>query len=243
MQFKTFLYFISAAIISTAFLHGNTLAAVVVYDNATSLRTTIKLKAVTKGLLFPEGGKLIEFYINEEHIGTALSGGDGYAFLEYTPQSSGIKHIKVKKGVEEDEGTLLVTKKDDRVLLIEIENTLLVSNLQDLFQPVKDSKDVLQKLSKNFKIIYLTTVMGTKSSRKWLKEHDFPLSAVLKWTGGDLTDDLRKRKITLHAIIGSENILQNSQGIKNRFCFEETEGAVTVKDWNELSERLNKSWK
>ncbi|MEE8328846.1 MAG: hypothetical protein V3R54_02825, partial [Thermodesulfovibrionia bacterium] len=52
-------------------------AGVMVYDSVTTTGNAVKLTAVTKGLFFPEGGKLVKFYLDGKHIGTNLSGGDG----------------------------------------------------------------------------------------------------------------------------------------------------------------------
>jgi len=219
--------------------HFNTAYAdVIVYDDVTTTDKTVKLKALTKGKFFPAGGKLVEFYVEEKHIGTTLSGSDGYAFLKYHSRSPGIKKLKVKMDTETDEGILLVTNKNDNVLLIEVENTLLVTRLPDLFQPIKGSKEALQRLSKKFRIIYLTTMIGIKESRKWLKDNGFPSSAVMKWQENMTIDELQDRGIRLYAIIASPAVLSEASDIKNRFSFEETEDGVVVDDWDELLKQL-----
>jgi hypothetical protein len=224
-------------------------AEVIVFDNATTTGKAIKLKALTKGKIFPEGGKLIEFYVEEKHIGTTLSGGDGYAFMKYLSLAPGIKNLKVKANTETDEGVLLVTEKNDKVLLIEIENTLFVSEPGNLFQllnairkelssRVKEGKDALQQLSKRFRIIYLTTMIGTKESRKWLKDNEFPISAILKWEGTDLLDELKRRGLRLYAIVASPDVLSEASGIEKRFSFEETEDGAVVDNWKDLLKQL-----
>lgn len=228
-------------------------AKVVVYDSVTTTGRAVKLKATTKGRFFPEGGKLVEFYLDGRHIGTTLSGGDGYAFLKYLPLSKGVKHLKVKAGDDTDEGILLVTKKKDMVLLIEIENSLFVPTLRDLLKPVnpvrksegkalsngvKGSKETLYQFSRRFNVIYLTTLIGVEKSKKWLKNNEFPPSAVLKWGGADMLAELQKQGLKLYAIIGSPAVLSEASDIKKRFSFEETEEGVEVKDWADLSKRL-----
>ncbi len=251
MHKANFSFFIGAVFFVTLFFvfPNDASAGVTVYDSVTATNRTAKLMAVTKGRFFPEGGKLVKFYLDGRHIGTNLSGGDGYAFLEYLPLSSGIKHLKVMEGDDTDEGILLVTKKNDRVILIEIESTLFALKLRDLLQPanpvrkessngVKGSKDALQRFSKRFRIIYLTTMIGVKKSREWLKNNEFPPSPVLKWEGTNLLDELQELGVKLYAIIGSPDVLAEASDIKKRFSFKETEDGPAVKDWDELLKQL-----
>lgn len=222
------------------FVFSNAASAEVVgYDSVTATHKTIQLKALTKGKFFPEGGMLVEFYLEGKHIGTTLSGGDGYALLEYLPLSPGVKHLKVKAGVDTDEGVLLITGENDKVLLIEIEGILFVPTLRDLLQPVKESKEALQRLSKKFRIVYLTTMIGVKESKGRLKDNGFPSSVVLKWNGVDLLDELQRQGIKPYAVIGSPAVVSECrEHIKKRFSFEDTEDGVVVKDWKELLKRL-----
>ena len=212
-------------------------AEVMVYDGVTIPEKNIRLKAVTKGRFFPEGGKLVEFYLDGVHIGTKLSGGDGYAFADYLSFSTGIKRIKLKSGADTDEGTLLVVVGTNLVLLVELEGALFESPYP--FKPVKGSRDALQSLSKTFSIVYLTSKTDLKKSRQWVKDNGLPPSAVLQWKGADIFDELQRQGIKLHAIIGSPEVVSDAPAhIKKRFTFEDTENAVTVKDWNELLKNL-----
>ena len=144
-------------------LFSNTFAGITVFDNVTTKGKPVKLSASTKGRIFQEGGKLVEFYLNGKHIGTTLSGGDGIAFLKYTSLSPGIKHLKVKKGIDKDEGILLVIKKGERIILIEIESTLF--EFPFIPNPVGESRETLTVLTEKFKLIYVTSLIGAKKSR------------------------------------------------------------------------------
>ncbi len=211
-------------------------AGVVVYDDVAPVKKILKLKAITKGKFFPEGGKLVKFYVNGKHIGTTLSGGDGYAFMKYLSPSRGIKNLKVEAGDETDEGVLLIIGKNDRVILIAIESTLFESIFP--LKPTKEGKEGLQQLSKKFRIIYLTTLIGTTNSRKWLKDNGFPLSPVLKWEGAEMLAELQEKGIQLYAIIGSAELISEASDIKKKFTFEETEEGIVVKDWKDLLKKL-----
>ncbi len=238
ISFPYFANFILFAFLFFVFSHSAS-AEVIGYDAVTATNKAVNLKAVTKWRFFPEGGKLVEFYLEGKHIGTTLSGGDGYALLEYIPISPGIKHLKVKAGVDTDEGVLLITEKNDKVLLIEMEGILFVPTLRDLLQPVTESKEALQRLSKKFRIVYLTTMIGVKEAKERLKDNGFPSSVVLKWKGVDLLDELQRQGIKPYAVIGLPAVVSEcKEYIKKRFSFEDTEDGVVVKDWKELLKRL-----
>jgi hypothetical protein len=240
LLFTPFPFFSRACcLLLTAFLFafaGAASAGVTIFDTVSTVNESIKLKALTKGRFFPEGGKLVTYHVDDRDIGTTLSGGDGYAFMKYKSSSRGIKILKVESGEDTDEGVLLITGKTDRVILIEIESALFDSMLS--FKPVKKSKEVLKELSKKFRILYITSLVGMAQSRKWLKDNEFPPSPVLKWEGEELIDDLKEKHIPFYAIIGSPDVLTDASGIEKRFSFVEAEDATEVKDWDELSEKL-----
>jgi hypothetical protein len=231
--------FLSFTLYATLILFPfNTIAAVLIYDDITSINKPVRLKARTKGRFFPEGGKLVKFFINGKHIGTVLSGGDGYAFLKYTPLSSGIKTLSVREDSQTDKGVLLVTRSKDRVLIIEIEAALFSPKIQSLFTPAKDSREALVKLSDKYRILYVTAMVGVRQSKDWLNKNKFPVSAVLKWQGSSLLDELKKRDIHIYAVIGSPELINNAMSIKKRFSFHETENAKEIKDWKEMLTEL-----
>jgi hypothetical protein len=207
-------------------------AGVVVFDDITPVNKSVKLKARTKGRFFAEGGRLVRFYVDETHIGTNLSGGDGYTFLKYRPATPGIKKLRAESDGDNDEGILLVTGNNEWILLIEIEHSFFTSSLS--FKSDNKSKKAIELLSKNYRIIYISTLMGVELSQTWLKENGFPHSIVLGWEGGEAISELRDRNINIYAIIGSSDMLAGALTVKKRFSFEDTEHGTTVKDWDEL---------
>jgi len=210
-------------------------AGVTAFDAVTTINKPIKLQALTKGRFFSKGGELVEFHVDEKHIGTTLSGGDGYAFLKYTPQSKGLIKIKLKVAEESDEAMLLVTAKKDNVILIAIEASLFDTTLS--FKPAKGAKEVIDKISIKNRIIYLTSMIGVKQSKKWLKENKFYQSIVFKWNGENLIEDLREKDINIFAIIGSPDMLAEIEDIK-KFSFKEAESAEMLESWKDLLNKL-----
>ena len=78
-----------------------------------------------------------------------------------------------------------------------------------------------------------------KISRQWLNANGFPISAVLRWRGAELLDELKESGIRLYAIIGSPAVVADASGyIEKRFSFSEADDAVAVKDWKDVTERL-----
>ncbi len=211
-------------------------AGITVFDSVGPFDKTIKLKALTKGRFFPEGGRLVKFYVNDKYIGSTLSGGDGYAFMKYKASSAGIKTLNVEAGKDTNGGLLLLTGNEDKILLVEIEGILFQSIMS--IKPSNKSREALQWLSKKFRIIYLIRIIGLQKSREWLKEHKLPLSVVLKWTGKDLIRDLQERGAEPYAIIAPSDMLVEATDIKNRFSFEDTEDGESVKDWDHLIKQL-----
>ena len=211
-------------------------AGVIVYDGVSSLNNPVRLKALTKGRFFSQGGRLVEFYVDKKHVGRTLSGGDGHAFLKYQPRSPGIKRLKVTAGTDEDEGILLVTKEKDKVVLIEIESALF-ENLF-LLEPLKQSKEAVYTLSKRFRIVYTTTLLGVKKSRKWLQDNGFFTSAVLSWGESGLLTELQTQGVKPHAIIGSPDVISEITDIEKKFSFKDTEDGTVVRNWDELLKKI-----
>jgi hypothetical protein len=209
-------------------------AGVTAFDAVTSIKNPIKLQALTKGRFFSEGGKLVEFFIDEKHIGTTLSGGDGYAFLKYIPQSKGLKRIKLKTADESDEAMLLVTDKKDKVILIAIEGSLFESTLS--FKPAKGAKEAIGTISQKYRIIYLSMI-GIKQSRKWLQENKLYESIVFSWDGENLINDLREKDINIYAIVGSPDMLAEIKDIR-KFSFKETDNGTEVESWSDILKQL-----
>ncbi len=232
------LLLLNAFFLSITFLFSSvSYAAVVAFDSVAVIGKPVMLKAQTKRLIFPKGGRLVEFYMDEKHMGRTLSGGDGYAFLEYLPRKAGLRKVEVRSDDVRDNASILVMRRNDRVIFIEIEGGLFESILSN--RPREGSKSAIKGLLRKYRIVYITTMLGTKNSGKWLKEKSFPLSVILSWTGPELFDEIKELGTRLYAVIGSPDILSEaSEYTKKRYSFEETEDGVAVKDWEEVLKLL-----
>jgi L-rhamnose mutarotase len=219
------------------------LSAVIVYDQVTTVGTPVYLKVLTKGLFFAEGGRLVEFYLDDKSIGKNLTGGDGYGYKKYTSRRAGIIKVNARSKGESGSGLLLVMKKSEKAVLIEIE-----SGFKDAFisqTAASADRRALKKLFKEYRVIYFSRYsryVGIRATKDWLDKFEFPAAPVLTWRGPQMLNALKARGVHLYAIIGSAEIIgQATEYIERRYTFEQTQNEKTVKDWQEIIELLQKS--
>lgn len=212
-------------------------ADVVVLDRVTTVKTPVRIIVLTKGRFFAAGGRLVDVYLDDEHLKRILTGGDGYGYLKYTPQSTGYKIIKARSNSDSAEGLMLVVTKKDRVLAIEVEEGFRIAAFSE--DTRQGSLKVVKRLNKKYKIIYLSRFAGKTITGTWLENQGFPRSAILRWRGPNTLKGLKKNGVQLHAIVGSKAVISAAvDHIENRFTFEKTKDGKAVKDWDEIEELL-----
>jgi hypothetical protein len=217
---------------------GTCRSEVVVFDRVTTVQTDIRLIVLTKGLLFAEGGQLVDIYLDGRHLKKILTGGDGFGYLKYTPQDSGLKEISASSEAGSATGLLLVMGKNEKAIMIDIESAFQKALFSKEIR--ENSRRAVNALSKNYKIIYLSRFVGKGIGRTWFKEENFPESVILRWQGPEVLTALEERGVQLQAVIGSEDVLSaaEAQHIEDRYTFEETKAGKTVKNWDEILELL-----
>ena len=210
---------------------------VAVLDRVTTVNTPIRISVLTKSRFFSAGGRLVDVYLDDEHLKRILTGGDGYGYLKYTPPDPGYITIKARSGSDSAEGLLLVMTKKDRAIVIEVEEGFKTAVFSEEIK--QSSLKVVKTLSKKYKIIYLSRYLGKRITATWLEKQSFPKSVILSWRGPETLTELKKKGIQVHAIIGSEAVISEAANdIENRFTFEKTKDGTTVKDWDEILEHL-----
>jgi hypothetical protein len=216
------------------------LGKVIIFDGASTEKTPIYLKVLTKGRLFAQGGKLVDVYVKDKKVKQILTGGDGYGYLKYTPLQPGLTRIEARSDGYSDSGAILVVTKSDRVILIELQSGIKESQFSESARA--NSRKTIEKLSQKYKIIYLDTFFGSGVSRDWLQDEDFVESATLKWQGAGMLKSMKEKGINLFAIIGSaELVSQSTKYIEHRYSFEETRDGETIKNWKEILELLQET--
>lgn len=162
--------------------------------------TSVRLKAwfIEKGLLGNKGlgGETITFTVQGQHAGTALTGGDGRAFLEFKTHMRGnhkvVATVESSPRVEsvEGEGNLASWERRRPILLVDCavlvqgdaSNPLsalpVVGSLGDLGKPQENAAHALSKLAEfYYNVIYVHERQGMAlhETREWLRQHEFPV--------------------------------------------------------------------
>ena len=219
---------------------ASSLGAVIVYDRVTTVGTPVYLKVLTKGRIFADGGRLVEFYLDDKSFGKNLTGGDGYGYRKYEPGRAGIINVRATSRGESGSGLLLVMKKSEKAVLIEIEGGFKDAFISDMAAGA--SRQAVKQLLKTYRVIYLSRFTGIRMARSWLDEVEFPDAPVLQWKGEDTLKALKEKGINLHAIIGPAGVIATAADhIKKRYTFDKNQKEQTVKDWQEVMERLSQT--
>lgn len=187
-----------------------TAATVVVKDALTSPNqsVTIEAKLIGRGLLASRalGGEPLDLLVDGKVVASVMTGGDGRAFLTYTPTAKGIKLVQVRVGqsprVDHAEGQahLAVWEKRQPILMIELSSLMEIpppSRVPSIGlgsesggKPMAEAADELEKLTRfYYGVIYVAPLpTGRDSFRvstevgEWLKLHKFPAGYVLPLT-------------------------------------------------------------
>jgi hypothetical protein len=216
------------------------LGAVIVFDRVTTVGTPVYLKVLTKGRIFADGGRLVEFYLDDKRFAKNLTGADGYGYRKYIPRRAGMIKIRATSKGESGSGLLLVMKKSEKAVLIEIEG-----GLKDVFIShiaAGAGRQAVRQLLKKYRVIYLSGYSGIRMARISLDEMEFPEAPVLRWQGEQTLKTLKENGVNLYAIIGPAGVISTAAGhIENRYTFDENQKEHTVKDWHELMKLLSKT--
>ncbi|MGD2097998.1 MAG: hypothetical protein PVG35_10480 [Desulfobacterales bacterium] len=216
------------------------LGAVIVYDRVTTVNTPVYLKVLTKGRIFADGGRLVEFFLDEESLGKNLTGGDGYGYRKYIPQRAGIIKVRATSNGESGNGIVLIVKKSEKAILIEIEGGLKDALISDIAAAA--GRQAVEEMLKKYRVIYLSRNTGVRMARTWLDEMKFPDAPVLRWKGAQTLSALKEKGIQLYAIIGAAGVIEAAADhVEKRFSFDKTQNGQTVNDWQELMKALPKN--
>ena len=212
----------------------------VVFDQVTMVQKPTYIKVLTKDGFFSAGGQMVDIYVDDDFLKKILTGGDGYGYLKYTPSEAGLKKISARSAIGSDSGLVLVMNEYEKAILIEIEGAFKDSVFSDAIKA--SSQKAVKSLSENYKIIYLSRLLGKGITGSWLEKQNFPQSVILRWRGPITLKNLKEKGVQLHAIIGSSDLIATvSEQVEKRFSFEKTKDGETVKDWDEILRLLKES--
>jgi hypothetical protein len=191
-------------------------AKVSVSDALTLPDRPVKLEArlIQQGLLTRAGlgGEQLEYVVGGKKVGTAMTGGDGRAFIEYTPRMRGNLSMTVRVvesprvAPAESTGTLFSWERRRPILLVEITSLMeepktpivpliplppLPGGKMPLISPTPapDAAEELKRLTDfYFNVIYVTNHSGAGESddtREWLHTHRFPPGPIVAIRTGE----------------------------------------------------------
>jgi len=167
----------------------------------------IEARLVRAGILGQTGlgGEQLEFTVEGKKAGTAMTGGDGRAFLEYTPRRRGHYAVKVRlpqsQRVESSEASATVAcwerrrpmllvefaalTEDTKAPLVPLPPLPLEFGRRDRPSPAPDAADELNRLARfYYNVIYLVgggdgEIGDLGEVRAWLQDHKFPVGFSL----------------------------------------------------------------
>ena len=163
---------------------------------------TVEAKLVSKHLMLIAalGGEPLELVVDGAVATRAMTGGDGKAFLTYTPKTKGLAPVHVRVGnsprVDQAEGrsTLVVWEKRQPILVIELSSLIdqaapsrvppIGVTLESERKPLADAVEEIEKLTQfYYRVIYVVEGRDgferSAETREWLKHHKFPIGYVL----------------------------------------------------------------
>ena len=183
-------------------------ATVLVKDSLAALnqQVTVEAKVFTKGLLqnSPLGGEPVELVIDRMVVASAMTGGDGRAFLSYVPKARRITPVQVRVGNSprvspaEGQANVVVWERRNPILVVEVASLLeegssvgplpgVVPKNRPELKPIPDAAEELGKLTQfYYSVIYIVssspaaeTFQTNAEAREWLKTQKFPSGFVL----------------------------------------------------------------
>lgn len=229
----TFLIFFSLALCFPSFLF----AEVVVRDRVAVAGRPVTIEAETRSKFFKKGGELVEFFIDGKSIGRTLSGGDGLAYKEITPRTTGLIEISAASGEDRGKGLLLVLKKRTGVVFIDVEGSLTEGQFS--LKPKEGSKEAVKKIASRFPVVYLRTgMLGSGMIRKWLAENGFEDAPLIPWDNGEVFDEINDMGLKVKAVIGSSSVTSSAgEHSPASFTFDE-ENEDGVESWEDIEKKL-----
>jgi hypothetical protein len=214
-------------------------AGVTVYDDLAVAGKPVVLRAETRGTLFAEGGRVVEFRVDGKSIGKVLSGGDGVAFKEYVPRGTGLREITAVSGEDSAKGVLLSVGKGTGVVFIDVTGSLL----GDLFtrSPRQGSVQAVGEIASRLPVIYLSTLSPASAALKeWLRQKGFPPGPLLEWQGGRVFSETAEKGLGVAAVIGTAQVTESAaRHAKRTFSFDGS-GAAKAPSWKEIADSLKK---
>ena len=107
-------------------------------------------------------------------------------------------------------------------------------------KPRQGSREAIGKICERFPVVFLqTSFVGLRVVKRWLEENEFAASPVVEWRQGALLEETAEKDLKIKAIIAGPKMIETWEGHRPlTFSFERVDGAERVKDWEEISTKL-----
>jgi hypothetical protein len=213
-------------------------AEVFVHDVVALPGEDILIEAESTGGYFTKRGEVVEFSVDHRSFGSALPNSDGIAYKTLRTGGPGMYSVVARRGTDSGSGNIVVREKGTEIVCIDIEGSLLATPFRK--KPIEYSKGVIRQIMSKYTVVYLHTgALGLKAVQEWLRQHSFPLSAVLPWETGDVFAGLQSKGFRLKAVIGSQDVITSAHPFKPVvFRFEGQKGQENLKTWQEIEKKL-----
>lgn len=213
----------------------------------------------------PVKGATVEFFEGQKPLGSAVTDDQGFASIEVDAGPAGRRRFRVQTRRSEEAVIVDVLPADARLLVLDIDHTITdISTFQFAFttnrntRALPDAVDVIRRLASRFPVIYLTardrSFLG--KTRGWFHMNNLPDGPVLLrrrrfWSQVSLDHKLERLgelKRTHRIVAGVGDLPSDAKAyLANGAAaylmdpdgrLPEIDGAVKVRGWKELEERL-----
>ncbi len=209
---KSLLIFTSTLILTFSVQAASKLGAILqgidgVYTDQETIIVKAKLessKVIPYRMDIP--GEIVQFHLNDEKLGDALTDGDGVAELEIPAKRVGQYLVKASLPGESDyqsnvaEVVTLVLSRNTPIAISDIDHTISDASPWEVLlkpntklRPLKNAASSIKYFSNKFQIVYLTARDDAfiNKTKDWLAMYDFVKAPSMFWdfANGDVPSD------------------------------------------------------
>lgn len=208
-----------------------------VFDRVGTVGTTVTLVVRTTNFFMADGGRQVSIFLDDERLGTILTGGDGYGYFRLAPNRAGLLRVSARSDGIDASGLLLVMEKTDRAVLVEVESVMKEVS----FRPDarENCRKAFESLRRRYRLIFVYRFLGADFSRNRLEKEGLAPGVVVPWKGTTTLESLRGKEVQVHAVIGSaEMVTAAGAQVPFRISFEKAKGVTTVSEWSDIAKML-----
>ncbi len=192
----------------------------------------VTLAVRTGGLFAAEGGKRVTLAIEGEAPREILTGGDGFGYLRFRPETPGVRRLSARAEGGEGSGRLLVLAPGEPVVVIEMESVLWSA-----LRPGEDEacREALRRIEGDFGLVFVTRFSGREIARRRIAADGLSRAVAFAWRGTATLRRLRELDIPIAAVIGSREVTAAAPGLaERRIGFERERGVTPVGSWSDI---------